>query len=270
MPDKTVTRDSVHIEVFAEGAGPAMLLLPSLGRGVGDFSELVPQLAAKFRVIRPQPRGIGGSRGSLSRTTLIDWAGDVAAVIDELAPEGAFVIGHAFGNFLARCVGALWPDIVVGVGVVAGSPGRAPGRANVYRTDIQDSIMKSSDLSLSDVDRISHLQKAFFAADSDASVWLDGWWPEVKKAQYQAYFRTPVDCFFGAGTAPILQIQACEDAVAPMELASVLSNELGSRVTTIFIEKAGHALLPEQPDLVSHAILEWAASIANSRKPSEG
>src|SRR6185503_1289934 len=98
-----VTRGDAHLEVLAEGQGPGIVLLPSLGRGAADFDPIAERLAgAGFRVLRPQPRGIGRSTGSWDNVTLQDLAADIAAVIEHADNGPAFVVGHAFGNRVAR------------------------------------------------------------------------------------------------------------------------------------------------------------------------
>src|SRR5262245_40584625 len=70
-----------EIDVIVEGAGPPILLLPSRGRDSEDYDEVAHGLAQSgFRVLRPQPRGIGKSIGPLQGLTLHDFARDVAAV----------------------------------------------------------------------------------------------------------------------------------------------------------------------------------------------
>jgi pimeloyl-ACP methyl ester carboxylesterase len=72
--------------VLAQGTGPTIVILPSLGRGATDYDEVADILAADgFRVLRPQPRGIGVSQGPMTGLTLHDYAGDVAAVIRQAA-----------------------------------------------------------------------------------------------------------------------------------------------------------------------------------------
>src|SRR5690348_941892 len=94
-----ISRGEVQIEVLDEGAGPLIVLLPSLGRGAEDFDLIAQRLAADgFRVLRPQPRGIGASRGPMSGINLHDYANDVAAAIEHAGAGPAFVVGHAFGN----------------------------------------------------------------------------------------------------------------------------------------------------------------------------
>src|SRR5580765_5640998 len=94
-----VTRGDARLEVWTQGAGPAIVLLPSLGRGAADFDPIAASLAdAGFRVLRPQPRGIGRSAGPWQGVTLEDLAADIAAVIERDNDGPAFVVGHAFGN----------------------------------------------------------------------------------------------------------------------------------------------------------------------------
>jgi pimeloyl-ACP methyl ester carboxylesterase len=77
-----VTRGDARLEVLAQGNGPSIVLLPSLGRGAGDFDPIAERLAAaEFRALRPQPRGIGQSTGPWDKLTLEDLAADIAAVI---------------------------------------------------------------------------------------------------------------------------------------------------------------------------------------------
>jgi len=82
-----VANHDVRIEVLAQGdgRGRVIVLLPSLGRGASDFEPIAARLAgAGYRVLRPQPRGIGQSRGPLTGIDLHDYASDVAAVSDGL------------------------------------------------------------------------------------------------------------------------------------------------------------------------------------------
>src|SRR5213592_4783806 len=98
-----VARGEVELEIVTQGSGHAIVLLPSLGRGAADFDPIAARLAAGgFRVLRPQPRGIGRSRGPMTGIDLADLSGDIGAVIEHDRNGAAFVVGHAFGNRVAR------------------------------------------------------------------------------------------------------------------------------------------------------------------------
>jgi pimeloyl-ACP methyl ester carboxylesterase len=248
-----------QIEYIAQGQGPLIVLLPSLGRGADDFDDVRPRLAHTCRVLTPQPRGIGASRGAMTGVTLHDYARDVAAVIENEAAGPALVAGHAFGNFVARTLATDRPNLVRGVALL--------GATHVWPVppEIRGSIMKSSDLALSEDERLRHLRHAFFSPKSDPRVWLGGWHPEVKKAQRVATDATPQAEWWQAGTASILDVQPEDDVMIPPESASRYRDDLGERVSIVRIPNAGHALLPEQPDLVARALLEFAARLSSSR-----
>src|SRR5437660_285133 len=93
----------VQIEVIVEGQGPAVVLLPSLARDSDDYDSVAAGLsAAGLRVLRPKPRGIGASIGPMTNITLHDFAHDIAEVIKQHGDARAVVVGHAYGNWVAR------------------------------------------------------------------------------------------------------------------------------------------------------------------------
>lgn len=255
---KFVDRGEARIEYYAQGAGPLVVLLPSLGRGAEDFGEIAPRLAHACRALMPQPRGIGSSRGAMNGVTLHDFARDVAAVIENEGGGPAVVGGHAFGNFVARTLATDRPDLVRAVALL--------GATHVWPVPpaVRDSIMMSSDLSLPESERIIHLKHAFFAPKSDPAVWLTGWYPEVKKAQRIATDATPQAEWWQAGTAPILDVQPDNDVMIPPESRSRYRDELGERVFIVRISDAGHALLPEQPAAVAQALLAFVEQLGRS------
>jgi pimeloyl-ACP methyl ester carboxylesterase len=259
-----VDHGDAHIEVIAQGAGPVIVILPSLGRGAEDYNVVASLLARDgFRVLRPQPRGIGRSTGPMANLTLHDFAADIAAVIENEHTGPAVVVGHAYGHFVARTLATDRPDLVRGVVLAAASAGKVPPgvREPSVSPEVREAIEKSGDLSLPETDRLRYLQFAFFAPGHDAHVWLAGWHPETEKAENTASRATPVDEWFACGSARILDLQAEDDAVAPRKFAGVLKAALGDRVTVVVIPNAGHALVPEQPEAIADAIAAFARAL---------
>ena len=257
-------RIDVRIEVIAQGVGPVIVILPSLGRGAEDYNVVAALLAKDgFRVLRPQPRGIGASTGPLTDLTLHDFAADIAAVIEYEGKGPAVVVGHAYGHYVAGTLATDRPELVRGVVLAAASAGKVPPGVHEPRVtpEVREAIEKSGDLSLPDADRLRYLQFAFFAPGHDAHVWLSGWHPETEKAENAASRAAPVDDWFACGTARILDLQAENDAVAPRKFAGVLKDVLGDRVTVVVIPNAGHALVPEQPEAVAKAIAAFARTL---------
>ena len=64
-------RTLLMVLVSSVAIGPVVLMLASLGRSARDFDDLAGALAAAgYTVIRPEPRGIGGSTGRTSTEAL--------------------------------------------------------------------------------------------------------------------------------------------------------------------------------------------------------
>ncbi len=249
-----IHRGDTRIEVLSQGAGPLIVLLPSLGRGAEDFDPIAERLAAAgFRVLRPQPRGIGGSKGPMSGIDLHDYAGDVAAAIEHAAGGSAFVVGHAFGNRVARLLATIRPELVRAVSLVAANVGRDPSPPKV-----REAIRNSADPSLPDDTRLAALRFAFFAPRNDATSWLRGWHPDVLAAERIAGDRTPRDEDYAAGRAPVLYLQPDHDPLAHVENAQAYRRALGGRVTVVVIPHASHAAIAEQPGFIAEELIKYA------------
>ncbi len=256
-----VTHGDARLEVLTQGAGPPIVLLPSLGRGAHDFDAIAPKLAgAGYRVLRPQPRGIGESRGPWDGVKLEDLAADIAAVIENEGNGPAFVVGHAFGNRVARTLATLRPEVVCATGLVAANVGHNPSPP-----DVRAAIRLSADVAAPDDARIKAMQFVFFAPGNDASVWLDGWYPDVLAAQRIAGDLTPRTLDYAAGRAPVVYIQPSHDPLAHVEDAEAYKKALGDRVTVVVIPNSAHAVIVEQPDAVSDALIAYARRLWPAR-----
>jgi pimeloyl-ACP methyl ester carboxylesterase len=256
-----VTYNDVRIEVIAEGSGPLVVLLPSRGRAAEDFDGVAAGLAkAGFRVLRPQPRGAGRSSGPMKDLSLHDFARDTAAVIRHEGGGPAVLVGHAFGNWVARMTAVDHPQLVRGVVIVAAAAKAYPAGFDGAKA-LSEAVRKSGDPALSDAERLNYLRIAFFAPDSDASVWLKGWYPEVDEAQFAAGRATRQSEWWPGGTAPLLDLQAALDPFKPRAMMNEIREEFGERATIIVIPNASHALLPEQPAAVVEAIVGWMGGL---------
>ncbi|CAH0126369.1 alpha/beta fold hydrolase [Pseudomonas mediterranea] len=261
LKQELVRYDNVQIEVNSQGTGPVIVMLPSLGRSGRDYDQVADYLQADgFRVVRPEPRGIGQSKGPMENLSVHDFARDVAAVVEHENKGPIVVVGHAWGNFAARMLAADRPDLVRGVVMAAASAGKVPpgSTEKPINAEMRQAIDGAGDLSLPEEQRLIYLRKAFFAPGNDPRVWLDGWHQATHDAEGHARNTTPVDDYFAAGTAPILDLQGEADTVAPRRFSGVLKSMLGDRVQVVVLKNAGHAMAPEQPKAMADAIAAFA------------
>ncbi len=244
----------------AEGQGPAVLLLPSLGRGAEDFDAVAPQVAAAgFRVVRPEPRGVGGSAGRMEGLTLYDLAEDAAAALAAAGIGGpAVVAGHAFGNWVARAMAVVRAPLVRGVALLAASIDTTLDPA------VRASIDGSFDPALGEAERLGHLQRGYFAPGHDARAWLAGWHAPVARMQRAATAATDGAWKRVAERVAVLYVAAAEDRIAPVPTEARLREALGPKVERVVVPRAGHALLPEQPEAVAAALIGFARRLAGA------
>lgn len=254
---RMVDNSRVQVNYYVSGKGDLVVLLPSLGRSASDFNELVGALnKAGFRTAAVEHRGMGKTTGSnlFSKLSLHDYASDAAAALRAVSgPQGkAHVIGHAFGNRVARTLASDHPVAVRSLALL-----EAGGYVPIPK-DIQRSTFMIFFNFLPDSVREKNIRKCFFAPGNRIpDYWIGGWRFSAALPQYRAALKTPLKEWWSGGSAPILLLQAEEDVCAPVGNAKAMKKEFPDRVKIAMIPKAGHALLPEQPDLVRDAVIEF-------------
>jgi pimeloyl-ACP methyl ester carboxylesterase len=251
--------DGKKIVFYDESGGEGVVMLASWARPVSDFNEVAGALhRAGFRTLGIESRGIGGSGGGgrSARPTLEDLAGDVAAVLDAagVAPEEpVHVVGHAFGNRVARTFATLYPARTRSVTLVAAG-GRATVPARLTRA-----LFVSSLTFLPWSRREPAVRGAFFAKGNEIPrYWRLGWSLWGGLGQDHAARSGDGASFWAAGGARMLVFQAEQDTIAPPKVAGIaLREDFPDRVKLVMVPDAGHALLPEQPELIAEGIVEF-------------
>lgn len=239
------------MDVMTEGQGPLLVLLPSSLRDSLDFDPLAERLAeGGYRVLRPQPRGMGRSTPPSKGMTLATLATDVAAVVKAFEQGPAVVVGHAYGHWVARVTDHLFPQLVSGVVLLAAA-------AREFPPGVSEQLAIASDITRTDVERLLALQACMFAPGNDASVWLKGWYPQWRAAYRQASAWPPHEQWYGSTHAPLLDVQGEQDVWRPAHTRKVLTDLLGYRAQAVLVPRAGHAMVPEQPEAVAMAVLSW-------------
>jgi pimeloyl-ACP methyl ester carboxylesterase len=104
-----------------EGEGPPLLLLAGMMSDGASWGPVVPGLAARFRVIRPDNRTTGQTvtTGPVSLDT---WAQDVADLLDYLSLPRAHVAGHSLGGLIALHLATTAPARIDRLALLATGP----------------------------------------------------------------------------------------------------------------------------------------------------
>src|SRR6201998_1145674 len=127
MQHRTIKGGDATLECTLCGLGAPVVLLANAGCSTGYFDHLVRALVTGgFQTISINMRGVGGSCGSLDGAALHDLAGDVAGVIKAIGFGPVHLVGHAFGNRIARCLAVDQPSLVRSVTLLAAGGTLAP------------------------------------------------------------------------------------------------------------------------------------------------
>jgi pimeloyl-ACP methyl ester carboxylesterase len=98
---------------------------------------------------------------------------------------------------------------------------------------------------------------AFFAPGNDPTSFLDGWDAAAALRQGRAVRATDVEDWWSGGSAPLLVVQGLQDRIAPPANGRDLRSSYPDRVELFEVDDAAHALLPEQPEAVATAVLDF-------------
>jgi 3-oxoadipate enol-lactonase len=94
--------NGVFLRYALEGSGPTLALVHEMGGGLGSWDGVAPALARRFRVLRHDQRGAGGSEKVRARFSLDDLCGDLEALLGRLGlPPPFHLVGAAMGAAVA-------------------------------------------------------------------------------------------------------------------------------------------------------------------------
>jgi pimeloyl-ACP methyl ester carboxylesterase len=109
---------TLHARDYAAASGPArapVVCIHGLTRNARDFEDLAPRLAARGRrVLAVDVRGRGGSGWDPdpARYIVPAYAGDILALLDQLAIARAVFVGTSMGGLITLVLGAARPSAI--------------------------------------------------------------------------------------------------------------------------------------------------------------
>lgn len=254
--EQSISRDDRSVTYYVRGKGKPVVLLASAGREASDFNELAASLnTVGYRTIAIEAHGIKGSSLPKGAFSLFDIADDVKAVAaaEVKDDEKLIVVGHAFGNRVARAFASRNDDQIDAVILIASGGSKAiPEKANAALKAIFDP-RRTVNQRRNDVDY------GFFAeGNMIPDHWMIGWHTQTAIMQGQAKGEESYDQWGAGGSKPMLVIQAAEDTIAPLQDAGIpLAQEYPDRIQLAMIAKAGHALLPEQTEVIAETVIRF-------------
>jgi len=106
---------SLHVAVDGPSGGPTVVLLHGITSSGATWNWLVPLLADRYRVLRPDFRGHGRSARPGGPYSYSGYVSDAIAVCEQVAGRPAVVVGHSLGGGAAAALAQQRPDLVQAV-----------------------------------------------------------------------------------------------------------------------------------------------------------
>jgi pimeloyl-ACP methyl ester carboxylesterase len=239
-----------------------VVLLPSLGRNASDFDQLAQSLrSASWPVIAYDPMRLVAR--NFASPTMDDLVEDLHQFLGS-GSEPIHLVGHSFGNRVARAFAVQHPERVSSLTLLAAG-GLVP-----MKPWVKLALRRAFDDTLPPLEHLAAIDHAFFAAESDPTVWLEGWSKELANIQRRVTQVTPAATWWFATAPRVLVMQGLQDRIAVPENGRRYVEELldsGIDARLVELRQAGQAMLPEQPRQIAQALLSFLDS--PTKIPSE-
>ena len=109
------------------GSGPRLLFLNGSGATLQTSELLIRPFTETFDVVAYDQRGLGRTEIPAGPYTMADYAGDAAALLDEVGWDTARVVGISFGGMVAQELAVTWPERIERLALLCTSPGGEGG-----------------------------------------------------------------------------------------------------------------------------------------------
>jgi 3-oxoadipate enol-lactonase len=246
----------VHHVVSGREDGPVVVLSNSLGATHRMWDANLAELEQRFRVVRYDTRGHGGSPVPDGPYSIDDLADDVVALLDRLGVEKAHVVGLSLGGMTGMRLAARHPERVDRLVVLCTGAHLAPSsawtdRAATVRADGTKAVAEA-------------VVARWFTPDH-----LEAH-PEVKADSEATVAATPAEGYAGCCeviatmdlrddlpsiTAPTLAIAGADDpATPPPHLEAIADAVEDGRL--LVVPDSAHLANAQQPATITPAIIE--------------
>src|SRR5258705_3297932 len=199
------------LECTFYGSGTPVVLLANAGCSTGYFDDLARVLAAGgLQTISINMRGAGESRGSLDGITVHDLAADVAGILEAVDCGPAHLVGHAFGNRVARCLAVDRPSLVRSVTLLAAGGLIGPA------TPLGTSFRNATEVKMNGSDCVTVLGARWLSPASDPKILTQvECWPAVLLAHLATSRGMALEHCWRAEPPSFLVTKALHDDCSP-------------------------------------------------------
>lgn len=244
--------NNINLSYERHGKGTPLVLIHGFPLDLSIWDNVVPLLENDFDLIVPDLRGFGESSTVDEPYTMLDFANDIAGLLDHLGVEKAALAGHSMGGYVALAFAREYPNRVSGLALVSSqaatdTPERKEGRYKTAQDVFENGVAVVADAmtpKLSANKKVQDFANLLTKAQSKSGV------VGALKAMAEREDSTPVLSQF---IFPLVLIHGDADALIPMDRAKDVKSILpGARL--IELHGAGHMPMLEFPKETAEAL----------------
>jgi len=252
------------------GEGPPLVLIHGMGGDSSEWSLLTPELSKEVRCIAVDLRGHGKSEKPDQPYTQDMFADDVAALLDTLGVDRAYICGLSMGGFVALKMALNHPEKVRGL-ILIDTAARMPAKsievgARWAKIFAEKGLEAYIEAEIRDIfhpmfarrhkDMVNHFAESMRTRDAST----------IARIQ-QGYLKSPlaIENDIKKIKVPTLIIHGREDEVVPVEEAEFMHRQIPNSQIAI-IPFSGHAALLERKDFFIDVILYFIEESEKKQK----
>lgn len=275
-----VSARGLRFHVAQAGAGEPLVLLHGWPQHWWAWAPVLPALAAQYRVICPDLRGLGWSEAPPRGYEKESLAEDVLGVLDALGLERVRLMGHDWGGWVGFLLAARHPERIASyVALNIPPPWSGPdatsalalrnawrawyqvvlasplvGRGVVRRRRVLDRVLRADNVhadafSAADVQLFADAMHEPQRARASQQIYRSFLLREVPRVMNGTYEPRPL-------TVPTLLLHGARDVVITPDMVRTAMRP-DDRLEVEFVPDSGHWIAQEKPDLVAERALWW-------------
>lgn len=244
--------DGVNIAYERKGRGAPLVLVHGYPLDHTIWDEVVPALMEEFDLIIPDLRGFGASDVMEADDSIIDYATDLAGLLNHLKIKKAYLVGHSMGGYVILAFAREYQDRVLGMGMVstqtlADTPDRKDGRlktADKVMSEGLKVVAESMTVKLSADGRIQEFVRNLINQQRSMG---------ISSALHAMAERPDSTELFTTFKFPTVIVHGVEDALIPVERGREMKAALPA-AHYIELAGAGHLPMMEKPRAFAEAL----------------
>src|SRR4051794_27488306 len=251
----TDCRTGIALNYEISGEGDPLVLVMGTSGSIPLWGEIIPRLAASYRVIAFDNRGLGGSERGEGAISVASMAEDTSALLEALDIPQAHVMGWSLGSAIVQEMALAHPEQVA-TAIMYATWGRCDGfqrsvltaLRHPYATRDMDAALAAAGMAFSpqlldhpDFDKMLEPMLPAFPQNEDQM--------QVTVEQWDADLAHDVLDRLGDITAPTLVIVGEQDLLTPPWQSRAVADAIpGARFELLTGPGSSHGAHIERPD----------------------